>query len=235
MTDLNQNFSLMVANDIEVFFDIGPDDDSAINLDFVQSLTWSAYDQQFGVPIMATPLIQKGIGSGIEVTDPLLMKFTVTLDGMDTAGLSGNYYHEVKIVADRGALTTAATGLMTVIDPAINPNVVSFKAMFPDFAAVDDTLVQIALDSAGQFVGTNWEESQVPATMFLAAHFLSLSSAATGDTSGMAITSESLGRISLSYANASASGTATDTLAQTKYGNTFANMLTAQGFGIAVI
>jgi hypothetical protein len=233
MTDINQNFSVFVNNDTEVLFDLGPDD-RGINLEFVEELTWEAYEESLGIPDMTEPLISKAIGSGIEVTDPLLMTFTVILTHDDTEGLSGNYYHVVTIVADHGQITTATTGLMTVIDPAVLPNVVAFKSMFPDFADIDDTVVQIALDSASLFVDESWGDSQAAATMYLGAHFLSMAST-TSDTSGQIITSESIGRISVSYASASAGGTGSGTLGMSSYGTVFDTMLTAQGYGIAIV
>jgi Protein of unknown function (DUF4054) len=234
MTDINQNFSLHAGNDTEVFFDLGPDE-NGLNLEFVQALTWDAYRQVQGVRESAAPIISKAVGSGIEVTDPLLMQFTITLAGEDSAELAGNYYHEVRIVADHGEVTTAATGLMTVINPVIAPNVVAFKSIFPDFADVDDTLVQIALDAAGRFVDDTWGTSQVAATMFLSAHFLSMAST-TSDTSGQIITSESIGRISVSYASAQTdSSGGGGTLGMSSYGTIFQTMLTAQGYGVAII
>jgi hypothetical protein len=236
MTDINQNFSLQVGNDTEVFFDLGPDD-LGMNLEFVEALTWTAYPQMQGIPDLSMPLISKDVPSGgIMVTDPLLLQFTVNLAGADTDGLAGNFYHEVTII-NQGALTTAATGLMTVIDPAVEPNVSAFKAMFSTFATVDDTTVQIALDMAGQFVDESWGDSQAVATMYLAAHFLSLASTST-KVSGRVVSSETIGPISRSYAVSSVAGTAagpSGTLGQTTYGMIFDTMLTAQGYGIMVV
>lgn len=231
MTDLNQNISLVVGNDMDVLYDIGPDDQGT-NLAFAEELSWKAYAQTFGVPV-GLPLITKGVGSGIAITDPLLMQFTVSLAGADTLALSGNYFYAITLVANHGQTTTLTTGLMTVIDPTEVPNVISFKTMFPDFADVDDTTVQIALDAASQFVDDSWGESEPIASMYLAAHFLSMA-AITSDASGRLITSESIGRISVSYAAGVGSG-GSGTLAQTNYGTVFNTMLTAQGFGIAVI
>lgn len=235
MTDINQNFSLNSGDETEVLFDIGPDE-GGINLDFV-AIHWRAYNQHMGVPDMSLPIIEKTVDGGIEVTDPLLMKLTVTLDGDDTAELSGNYYHEIKILAPVNRTVTTTTGLMTCINPAVAPNVIAFKAMFPDFEDVEDTLVQIALDAAGQFVDEAWGESQIAANMYLAAHFLSMAQAASGgDTTGQVVTSESIGRIHVSYAasQAAAAG-AGGSLGQTTYGIVFGNMLTAQGYGIAIV
>lgn len=234
MTDINQNFSLCVGDATKVQFDVGPDV-NGLNLEFVDALTWKVYRQAFGIPDKTIAVIAKAVGSGIEITDPLLMQFTVVLASTDTIGLAGNFFHEVKIDAGHGAITTTTTGLMTVIDPALAPNVIAFKSMFPDFEKVDDTLVQIALDAAGQFIDESWGTAQVPATMYLVAHFLSMAMASASGTTGQVVTSESIGRISVSYATAASAGTVSSTLTSTTYGITFNNMLMAQGFGIAVV
>jgi hypothetical protein len=236
MTDSNQNFSLMVANDTDVLYDLSPDAD-AINLEFSESLTWTAYPQSLGVPDMTAPLITKGIGTGIEITDPLLMQFTVTFAGEDIAGLSGNYYYQIDLVANHGELTTTTTGLMTVIDPAVVPNVVAFKSAFPEFAAVDDTTVQIALDMAAQFVDDSWGDQQSAANMWLAAHFMALSQSGSGAATGVGrvVQSETIGRISVSYASGNtAAATTPGALGSTTYGLVFNTLLTAQGTGIAI-
>jgi hypothetical protein len=234
MTDVNQNFSLYVGNDTDVDFDIGPDD-TGMNLAFAQSLTWKAYDQTLGVPDMSAAVISKASGSGIAINDPLLLKITVSLNNTDTAELNGNYYHEIKVVDVAGKVTTTTTGLMTVIDPAVVPNVAAFKAMFPDLASTNDTLVQVALDHAAQFVDESWGNSQANAIMYLAAHFMA-SAHATADTDGRVVSSETIGRMSISYAVGSVSGTAGDgALAMTRYGLVFKSLLAGQGFGIAIV
>ena len=176
MTDINQNFSLFAHNSIDVFFDIGPDEEGT-NLEFAEELTWKAYPQVLGVPNMTLPLISKSVGIGIAIEDPLLMQITVSIESVDTTGLAGNYYHEIRMVANQGRVTTCTTGLMTVIDPSAVPNVDAFKAQFAEFADVDDTTVQIALDQAGQFVDASWGTSQTAGQMYLAAHFMAIAQA----------------------------------------------------------
>lgn len=235
MTEINQNFSLFVGNDMDVLFDIGPDD-TGTNLAFAQELSWKAYSQILGVPDKSAALITKTKDTGITIDDPLLMKLTITLANTDTNGLAGNYYHEIRLVADHGRVTTCSTGLMTVIDPAVVPNVDAFKAQFPEFADVNDTTVQIALDQAGQFVDSSWGGSQTAGQMYLAAHFMVLGQSSTETGVGRVITSESIGRISVSYAvDSQAPSTTSGALASTTYGLIFNNMLTAQGYGIAVV
>ena len=234
MTDINQHFSLFVRNNMDLEYDIGPDD-TGTNLEFVQELSWKAYSQVLGVPNMAAALVTKTKDSGIIVDDPLELKITVRLASADTNGLAGNYYYEIRIVDLNGRVTTTTTGLMTVIDPAVVPNTDAFKAMFPEFEDVDDTTVQIALDQAGQFVDTSWGGSQTAGQMYLAAHFMVLGQASTDTGVGRVVTSESIGRISISYATGSAVTAGGSALTSTSYGLVFQNMLTAQGFGIAVV
>jgi hypothetical protein len=230
MTDINQNFSLVAGNDTDVAFDIGPDE-FGTNLDFAESITWTAYRQILGAP--QEMVITKSVGSGISIDDPLLMQITVTITGEDTVEESGNYYHEIKMVANHGQVTTTTTGLMTVINTLEVPNVIAFKAMFQDFADLDDTLVQIALDTAARFVDDSWGDAQAGATMYLAAHFLA-SAHATADTDGRVVSSETIGRMSISYATGTATGD-NAMLSSTRYGLVFNNLLTAQGYGIAIV
>jgi Protein of unknown function (DUF4054) len=235
MTEINQNFSLFVRNDMDVNFDIGPDD-TGTNLEFAEVLTWKAYPQILGVPTMTAALISKAPGAGMIITDPLLMHLTIELLSADTTGMAGNYYHEIMLTANHGKVTTLATGLMTVIDPSHVPNVDAFKAMFPEFEDVDDTTVQIALDQAGQFVDATWGGSQTAGQMYLAAHFMILGQAPADSGVGRVITSESIGRISVSYAvdSGAVGGGGDGQLSSTTYGLVFNNMLTQQGFGIAI-
>jgi hypothetical protein len=233
MPDVNQNFSIYVGDDTDVLFDIGPDD-TGLNLAFAQELTWKAYAQTLGVPDKTTALISKNATSGIVVTDPLLLKITVQIASADTLGQNGNLYYEIKLVDAAGKVSTPTIGLMTVIDPAVMPNVAAFKAMFPELATSDDTLIAIALEHAGQFVDDTWGSSESDATMYLAAHFMATAHA-TADTDGRVVSSETIGRMSISYAIGSATGTSANALGMTRYGLVFSKMLAAQGFGIAIV
>jgi hypothetical protein len=233
MTDTNQNFRLFAGDDVDVLFDIGPDD-TGLNLAFAQELTWKAYPQMLGVPDKTAVLISKSVTSGILVTDPLLLKITVQIASADTIDQNGNLYYEIRLIDANGKTRTTTIGLMTVIDPAVVPNVAAFKAMFPELATSDDTLIAIALEHAGQFVDDTWGSSESDATMYLAAHFMATAHA-TADTDGRVVSSETIGRMSISYAVGSATGTSISALGMTRYGLVFSKMLAAQGFGIAIV
>jgi Protein of unknown function (DUF4054) len=101
-----------------------------------------------------------------------------------------------------------------------------FKAAYPEFEDVDDTLIDNALTRAGRNVDTTWfEEDYQTGYMLYAAHLLQRgeNAADTGGQTGN-IASESLGRISVSYqknANAfDASG-----LGSTSYGEEYLTLL----------
>ena len=119
MTDINQNFSIYVGDDMDVDYDIGPDT-TGLDLNTVQSLTWAAYGQTLGVPDKSVALISKDQNSGITITDPTALTFTVHLDPIDSGGQNGNLYYEIRIIDVDGKVTTPTIGLMTVIDPAAN-------------------------------------------------------------------------------------------------------------------
>jgi hypothetical protein len=64
-----------------------------------------------------TYLIEKTIGSGIEVVDGLNGRFDVVFEPSDTADLSGTYKHEIQMVDtdDPTNVTTVMRGTFTVI------------------------------------------------------------------------------------------------------------------------
>lgn len=53
--------------------------------------------------------------------------------------------------------------------------VLEFKARFPEFAAVSNTLIQLVLEEAIPMAGTSWlERDRKPAIMYYTAHLLAL-------------------------------------------------------------
>jgi hypothetical protein len=80
----------------------------------------------------------------------------------------------------------------------LTASVNSMTTRFPEFANIDPTLIQLALDEALLFMGDWQQPGLVPAQLYLAAHILALNSYAA-DNGGMDIQSESIGRITLHY------------------------------------
>lgn len=235
MTDIRQNFSLVIGDDFDVAFDISGT--PVVDLSTANSLTWTAYEQAAPtVPDDTRPVIVKDLPSGgLTIVDPIAMTFTLHLFSADTELLrNANFVHMVVLVDQNGRKTTTTIGLMTVIDECNQPNVISFKTQFPEFESVDDTTVQIALEECAQYIDASWGDQQIPATMFLAAHFLSVSSQGA-EAGGQLITSERIGQISVSYAAAAATGQGGSMLTNTVYGRQFYYLLRINSGGIAIV
>jgi hypothetical protein len=228
MADINQNFSIIVGDDMDVDYDIGPDT-AGLDLNAAQQLTWKAYAQTLGVPDKTAALINKNKTDGIAITDPNALTFTVHIDPADTIGQSGNLYYEIKIVDIDGKVSTPTIGLMTVIDPSVIPNVAAFKTMFPELESVDDGALQTALDEAVLFVDdTIWSAQDVAAgTFYLAAHFVFTAQSAS-QTGGQVVSSERIGEIAVTYAvsgGAGSSRAAYPSLSNSNYGLMYLSLM----------
>jgi hypothetical protein len=237
MADLNRNFSIIVGDDMDVDYDIGPDT-TGLDLNAAQQLTWKGYAQTLGVPDKITVLISKDKSSGITITDPVALTFTVHFDPIDSEGQNGNLYYEIKIVDADGKVSTPTIGLMTVIDPSVIPNVAAFKSMFPELESVDDAALQTALDEAALFIDDTWSAQDVTAgTYYLAAHFV-FTAQSVSQTGGQPISSERIGEISVTYAVASASGgsgAAYPSLSNSSYGLMYLSLMRRNSPSILIV
>jgi hypothetical protein len=238
MADINQNFSIYVGDDMDVDYDIGPDT-TGLDLDAAQSLTWTAYSQMLGVPNKSVALISKDQNSGITITDPTALTFTVHLDPIDTTGQNGNIYYEIKIVDVDGKVSTPTIGLMTVIDSAVMPNLVAFKSTFPELGTLDDSVLQTALDQATLFIDdTVWSAQDLVAGIFyLAAHFV-FTAQSTAGTGGQIISSERIGEIAVTYAVSKGTGSSRATypsLSNSNYGLMYLTLMRRNSPSIAIV
>ena len=67
------------------------------------------------------------------------------------------------------------------IDPTLPPTVEEFRALFPEFSEVSDERIQVNIDIAMLWVDTFWDPRDAKvATMYAAAHYLSLHDQAAG-------------------------------------------------------
>lgn len=98
-----------------------------------------------------------------------------------------------------------------------------FRARFTEFAAIDDTVVQLNIDDATLEVSANFGTFQDAAILFLAAHYLTLSQdAASGQVGTVgAVASESVDGVSQSFVTASAKNANDQLLSATVYGQRF--------------
>lgn len=118
------------------------------------------------------------------------------------------------------------------------PTVSSIKMRFPEFADVDDAVVEFAIEEARLEVGSNWTSGYNVAIVYLTAHYVASSvassmSGGTGDAGPIA--SESIGRLSISYANQSGNTTATHgDVTTSSYGRRYDELL-QRNFGGPVV
>ena len=134
------------------------------------------------------------------------------------------------------------------------PTSADFKARFPEFEPVSDTLVDFALEEAGEAVGDNWTElPRFIAHRLYAAHILACEgepersveiSAATeaGETASVSVKdvqSVTVGDTSWTFANSSssASGSAAsvENLSSTRYGRQFLDMRARYFIGVTTV
>ena len=81
----------------------------------------------------------------------------------------------------------------------------NLKIRFNEFQSSDDAAIEFALEEALLFMSTYSGPARVPMQMYLAAHILAVNAFAA-DTGGLSIESESIGRISIRYAQMSKTG-----------------------------
>jgi Protein of unknown function (DUF4054) len=107
---------------------------------------------------------------------------------------------------------------MTVSSQAI-------KLKFPEFTDVDDAAVQFAVEEAAFFVGAvSIPKGGDLAQMYLAAHLIAMGRLSAG-TDGLAISSETIGRISIGYRTSGAQAGAIGDLQTTTYGKRYLQIL----------
>lgn len=100
------------------------------------------------------------------------------------------------------------------------PTAAQLKAVYPEFADIDDTVVDAAIVAAGRSVDEYWlAGDQQPAIIHLAAHYLAASGvqASATEDGGPPVKSETIGRISITYGDAASSAK----LESTNYGNMY--------------
>lgn len=116
------------------------------------------------------------------------------------------------------------------------PTATSIKMRFPEFADVDDAVIEFAIEEARLGVGTNWTVNYNIAIVYLTAHFIAAAQQAADDAEGDSgeIASESIGRLKISYKKTAASDVvSTDTKSST-YGKRY-EFYRDQNFGGPVV
>lgn len=164
---------------------------------------WSLYAQSNGVP-SGDAILVKELDYGVTVAeDGESLSFSVELEMSDTQDLSGNYYHEARVVDQQGKNLTVAVGYLTVIARgSLSPDVIRLR--FPELSSVSDAALAFAIAEAIVRVGDSWiEVDRVPAASLLAAHLVS-QAAESARRNGRVVTSESISHVSRTYSVGSA-------------------------------
>jgi len=106
------------------------------------------------------------------------------------------------------------------------PDATSIKTRFPEFETVADSAVGFAITEAARNVDQSWVEAdQIRAVSLLTAHYLAVGGASAG-VDGRAVVSETIGPISVTYAQVqAAAGKASSQLETTAYGRLYQSLL----------
>lgn len=117
------------------------------------------------------------------------------------------------------------------------PDATSLKTRFPEFAGTEDAAIAFAVEQALREVDDTWApKDRMLAITMLAAHYLAVASYSAG-VDGRDVMSESIGPISVTYANLAAVRTSivTSPFQATSYGKQFLALLSRNFRGPVVI
>lgn len=108
------------------------------------------------------------------------------------------------------------------------PTASSIKMRFSEFADVADNVIEFAVEEARLEVGDSWTIRYNLALVYLVAHYVACSIAASasggsGDEGDIA--SENIGRFSISYAKGAFDGATSDDKSTTSYGRRYVELL----------
>lgn len=129
--------------------------------------------------------------------------------------------------------------------PYVQPTATTFKARFPEFVPVSDTLVNLVLAEATDAVGETWlERDRAKAQMYLAAHLLAMEGepgrSTTGQGTGSAgpVKRFKVGDVETEFAGAGGSSGASSGASgylQTQYGRMYLELLRKNFPAVAVV
>jgi Protein of unknown function (DUF4054) len=106
------------------------------------------------------------------------------------------------------------------------PDATSIKTRFPEFESTADSVVMFAIEEAARNVDDSWPEGdRLAAVSILAAHYLAVGGASAG-VDGREVVSESIGPISVTYAQVSAAtASGGSQFGSTSYGKSYQSMV----------
>lgn len=120
------------------------------------------------------------------------------------------------------------------------PTATSIRMRFPEFSGVADATIEFAIEEARTEVSDSWTDQYDIALVYLVAHYVasSIAAAASGGEGGTGqIASESIGRLSVSYAQEKSSNAdaTCDDKESTSYGRRYLEILGANFSGPLIV
>lgn len=111
------DFEMQAGDTKRLIVSVKDPDGAAVPLGGALSIQWWAAKRVSS----STRLVEKGLGTGVTVTDAPNGVLRVDIDPDDTALVSGAFYHELEVIDSGGDIQTVLKGTMTVIKSLI-PN-----------------------------------------------------------------------------------------------------------------
>lgn len=112
----------------------------------------------------------------------------------------------------------------------------SFKLFFPEFASEDDGFIEMRLAESRRQVDDSWIAADVDlATLYLAAHYVTVTVQQRESQTGQVVSAERFGPISVSYSTPSAVVADYSDLTTTTYGSRFLELARHNFPGVAVV
>lgn len=117
------------------------------------------------------------------------------------------------------------------------PTALSMKLKFPEFKDQDDMTIEFAIEEAQRSVDDTWlEKDQMLAIMYLAGHYLEITIARSETGGGQMIRSETIGRMSITYATPEQPNMKSfDDFTTTMYGTRFLDLARKNFPAVAIV
>lgn len=109
MATMQADFTMYSGDTKSLDFTILEPDDTPVDISG-KDIIWSLSPTKYS----SLPLITKGIGTGITITDGPAGKFSVLINALDTAELQGDYYHEA-LLDDNDTISTIVVGSANIL------------------------------------------------------------------------------------------------------------------------
>jgi hypothetical protein len=148
MTTINQDFAMYAGDDRFLSCSVVDSTGAAQSLVGITSLVWTLRTAPG-----ATALLTKGIGTGITVTNAAGGLYTIALDTLNTATLSGRYYHKAVLTDSVADITTIMEGWVTIeVASKIYITLASLKRALNITGTTDDGALMEKLEEASRAV-----------------------------------------------------------------------------------